>query len=71
MGLTLAVLIWLHGRLDALLDPGQFSILDAEAFAVGHRWYLHVSTAQWLCAIVFGVLSVWAWREQDRNNGCP
>lgn len=69
MALTLAVLVWLHGRLDALLDAGDFTILDPKRFSAEHRWYLHASTVQWLCAIVCGVLSVWTWREQDRDTG--
>jgi len=69
MALTLGLLLWLHGRLDVLLDPGDFRILDAEAFETRHRWYLHTSTVQWACAIAFGILSVGAWRAEDRKSG--
>ena len=66
MAAALAVLAWLHARLDALLDPDAFGILDPGGFYPAHRWYLHVSTAQWACALAYGVLSLGAWRQEDR-----
>lgn len=69
LALTLAVLVGLHARLDAMLDPGGFHILDPEAFGVGHPWYFHLSTVQWLCAVSYGVLSVWVRREEERGAG--
>jgi hypothetical protein len=69
LGLTLGVLLWLHPRMDALLDPDRFDILDEKAFTVWHRWYLNVSTVQWACALAYAVLTVLAWRAADRLAG--
>ena len=69
MAASLAVLVWLHARLEALLDPASFAILDPGAFDPAHRWYLHASTLQWACAVAYGVLTVWAWHDQDREAG--
>jgi hypothetical protein len=69
MALTLGALAWMHPRLDALLDPSTFHVLDPEAFRVWHRCYLVTSTAQWACALAYGLLMVLAWREQDRADG--
>jgi hypothetical protein len=55
---TLAVLVWLHQRLDALLDPDSFSIRDHRSFYALHRWYLLTSTVQWAFAIGYAVLSL-------------
>src|SRR5947209_13989523 len=51
MALALGLLAWLHGRLDALLDPGGLRILSRSAFRAQHRWYLWISTLQWACAV--------------------
>jgi hypothetical protein len=66
MALTLAALVWLHFRLDTLLDPASFGVLDPESFSTLHAWYLHTSTVQWLCALLFGGLTIAAWRREDR-----
>ena len=66
MALTLVLLVWMHARMDALLDPGEFRLLDPESFTVWHRGYLHVSTVQWGCALAYGLLALMAWRAEDR-----
>jgi hypothetical protein len=66
MALALGLLFWLHYRLDALLNPESFQILDSWAFYAQHQWYLWISTFQLGCAVVFGVLTIRAWREEDR-----
>jgi hypothetical protein len=66
MAVALFLLIWLHPRLDALLDVEAARILDRKAFRRIHRVYLWISTIQW----GFGVLYVWttlaAWQAEDR-----
>jgi len=69
MALTLAVQAWVHTRLDALLDPAAFAILDPPLFHAWHTWYLHVSTAQWVCALAYALLMLAAWRGEDRTAG--
>lgn len=65
--LTLAALFFLHQRLDLLLDPRYHDILDRKAFRPGHRLYLWISTVQWACALGYLLLSVGAWRAEDRG----
>ena len=44
-------LFLLHPRLDELLDPETFSVLQSEEFYRRHRQYLWLSTLQWLATI--------------------
>src|SRR5262245_14676203 len=67
---TLAVQFWLHGRLDAMLDPTAFAILDGGFYGL-HRWYLNVSTIQWCFALAYGLLALLSWRDEDRRLPCP
>lgn len=71
MVLTLGVLVWLHGHLDDLLDPKAVRILDGRIFRTGHRWYLWISTIQWAFGIVYTVLALLAWRDEDRLKSQP
>jgi hypothetical protein len=66
MALTLAALAWMHGQMDALLDPEERSILSHRAFRPWHRAYLWVSTVQWAFALLYSLLMVLAWRQEDR-----
>ena len=66
---ALALQGWLHLRLDELLDPQAFHILDRHGFNRLHQWYLIISTIQWIGAIVLAVLTIWAWKENDAANG--
>jgi hypothetical protein len=68
MAMALVVLFWLHLRLDALLDPEAFQILDRKAFRVAHQSYLIISTFQWGCAILYAALVISAWRNDDRTE---
>ncbi len=69
MLLTLAILIWLHPRLDQLLNPETGTIRDRATFRTGHRWYLWVSTAQWALAVIYTVTTLASWRAADRGIG--
>lgn len=67
MSLTLASLFVLYRQMDALLavdDRGQH-ITSLESFYFLHRWYLWTITGQWVCAVGFGILSLWIWRAED------
>ena len=61
----LGVLVWLHPRLDALLNADGFRILDRPSYRLLHQWYLAVSTIQWIVAILLVGLTIWAWKESD------
>jgi hypothetical protein len=61
---TLAGQVWLHVRLDRLLDAGEHVILDRAAFRWEHGFYLNVSTVQWFAGLIALFLSLWAWRAE-------
>ncbi|MFO0809928.1 MAG: hypothetical protein U0746_15005 [Gemmataceae bacterium] len=61
----LCVLAWMHPRLDAMFDFGA-GVLDRHEFRPWHRTYLWISTVQWGAALAFGVLTLAAWRVEDR-----
>jgi hypothetical protein len=65
MALSLAVLIWLHGVLDGLMDAETRSLLDGRSFRSLHRVYLWISTLQWGCAVVYCFVTLAAWRKAD------
>ena len=67
LAVTLALLAWMHGRLDDLLDAEQFRILDRATFRAEHQRYLIVSTVQWAAGLVALGLAIWAWRCEDRR----
>jgi hypothetical protein len=66
--LLLAVLIWLHARLDAFLDLENMQLLDRRSFRTEHRVYLWVSTIQWACCVGLTLLAVISWRAEDRRD---
>ena len=66
---ALALQGWLHLRLDDLLDPQAFKILDRPGFNRLHQWYLIVSTLQWIGAIILAGLTIWTWKESDAASG--
>lgn len=68
MLLGLVALLPLHGYLDQLIDPEKSWLLDRRAFRTGHRWYLWISTVQWGAAIVYALLMLIAWTEEERTR---
>jgi len=68
MLVTLLLLFWLHGRLDALLVTKGRIIRDVEAFYPQHRLYLWINTVQWVCGLLYLLLSLGAWRREDRHG---
>ena len=66
MIVSLAVLYWLHGRMDELLETDGLIILDRDAFRPRHRLYLWISTVQWAWGLLSLILSLAAWRAEDR-----
>src|SRR5712691_4491142 len=66
MLLALALLAWLHPRMDDLLDMNSRQVMDPPVFRAQHRWYLWVSTIQWAAGVIYAALTLWAWRDEDR-----
>jgi hypothetical protein len=66
---TLGGLVWLHVRLDHLLNALDQVVLDRAAFRWEHGLYLNVSTVQWIAGLTALFLCLWAWRaEKDLNS---
>jgi hypothetical protein len=68
LAITLALLVWLHPRVDAFLDADLHIIEDFKGFRPWHRWYLWISTVQWALGVAYMALMLWAWRDEDRKR---
>jgi hypothetical protein len=68
MAVTLVVLVALYREMDGLLiaHGGRHDITDPDWFRKLHRWYLWTITAQWVAALVYGWLTLQAWRDEDQ-----
>jgi hypothetical protein len=71
LALTLGLLAWLHLWLDEFIDPASTGILDQLRFRGLHSWYLHISTVQWAGGLLLTLLTLLAWRSEDRENNLP
>jgi hypothetical protein len=69
MLLAQLALFYLHPAMDRYLQVKGGIVLDAEAFHPLHRMYLWVSTLLWGLAVAFTILTVFAWRAEDRSEG--
>jgi hypothetical protein len=67
MAVCLVALLALHPQLDRMFHGEEAYLTDRAAFRPWHRAYLWTSTVQWGCAIVFAVLTLAAWRAEDRG----
>jgi hypothetical protein len=65
MLLALVLLAGLHVRMDELLDAVERRVVDPSPFLLYHATYLWISTVQWICALSFILLTVFAWRRED------
>lgn len=63
--LSLILLVWLHPRLDELLDPEDVMVLDRRSFRSLHERYLIVSSVQWVGCLLLTALTIRAWRHED------
>jgi hypothetical protein len=57
--LSLAVLVWLHPRLDELLVTQDAIVLDRHRFCSLHERYLIVSTVQWAGCLLLTAIAIW------------
>jgi hypothetical protein len=67
MAFALGILVWLHPRMDQLLQSG-FSADVEIRFRNLHRWYLWISTVQWGLGVVYLLITVWSWRAADGRH---
>lgn len=61
----LGLLVWLHARLDALIDLDAEKVLDRRLFRRTHIAYLWVSTGHWLVALALAWQTLRAWSAED------
>jgi hypothetical protein len=66
--LSLILLVWLHLRLDEMLNPEDFVVLDRRRFRSLHERYLIVSTVQWVGCLLLTALTIRAWRNEDARS---
>jgi hypothetical protein len=69
MALVLLLQVWLHPRLDELLDAESMSVLEQDRFYVAHQVYLIASAFQWLCALAFAFLTLQVWCDTPKPAG--
>ena len=65
------LLLYLHLLLDAFMDPARTRVMIREPFYPVHRVYLWASTAQWVACVLLAVLTIAAWRAEDRRDARP
>lgn len=71
IAVSLALLFFLHPRLDSLLDHTAIRVDDYDNFYPLHRLYLWTSTIQWFFGLAYLVLTLAAWREDDAISKGP
>ncbi len=68
MAAALVALYRLHPLVDQYLELDSHNLTDRRAFRHYHRLYLWVSTVQWGFALVYLLLTLLAWRAEDRRG---
>ena len=69
MAVLQITLFVLHTRLNGLLDPERFRIIDRSAFTFWHRTYLWVSTALFLGSVLLSWWTLREWTATDPSAG--
>lgn len=66
----LVALAWLHIVMDGYMDPeaGRF---DRHGFRVLHRWYLWISTVQWMGSVVLTWWTLRVWQATREVSAKP
>lgn len=71
LALTLGLQFWLHVRLDDLLVPESFQILDPSRFRVLHSWYWTIGTVQGGVSLILMAATLFflaSWRPLDHGQ---
>jgi len=66
--LTQAALFALYPWLKDRFDPVGQTIADEADFRLGHKTYVWICTAQWVCGLAFLAWTLAAWRQEDRRE---
>ena len=69
LGCALIGLFLVHGHLDAVIDVADSEITDRAAFDAGHQRYNQLTTVQWLAALAYLPITLFAWRAIDTKHG--
>jgi hypothetical protein len=72
--LLLGVQVWLHWKMDSMLDLQGTHDIDQQDFRSLHRWYLLASSLQWAGAMGLLAWTLWAWSRGEaagRNLSQP
>ena len=64
LAVSLAALFWLHQQLDAHLDTEHFRIVEEAGIVPVHRAYMGVGVFQWVCAVLFTIVTLSARARQ-------
>jgi hypothetical protein len=71
LAVMLAVLAWLHIVMDGHLDPETQRFTDRDGFRVLHRWYLWISTVQWMGSVLLSWWTLRVWLTVQRiDSAC-
>lgn len=65
---TVIGLVWLRGELLEMMDHSAGYQAAKTSFRSGHRTYLWISTLQWAAGVVYSLLTIQAWRAEDRSR---
>jgi hypothetical protein len=65
----LAILVWLYAQMDGQFNRNTLQITDESQFLIRHRVYLWLNAIQWGCCLLFLLLTLRTWREEDANTG--
>jgi hypothetical protein len=67
MALPQPIVIFLHRELSRQMAAAGFQSSGLSGFLMWHRAYLSCNAIQWLGGMAFAVLSIRAWRDEDRK----
>jgi hypothetical protein len=61
----------LHGRLDALLDFPARQVREGASFHGPHELYLIATAIEWGAGLVYLLVALLAWRQEDATSASP
>lgn len=67
MALPQPIVIILHRVLSGQMAAAGFHSSETSGFLAWHQVYLMLNSIQWIGGMAFAVLSLRAWREEDRS----